>query len=272
MDLISPRFKGNEYLKKVASNAVVLERGNIGNSVHLVQQALLDLGYNLPSGSDGVFGSDTEKAIKVFQKNIPKAVPKIDGIVNEATISALDKLLPTYEYCVRLNLFFIHRPQVSLNILMDCTKEVYAQYGIRIDKVSEKDLVLNKVQKSRFFTISTACDWEYNKGEAFQLLSLVISYPSSEISTVFIRKAKTYSGCGGHITGHPACIVDANPNKWTPAHEIGHVLLTESFSPVHSGNTKNIMHSTQTYYPLTPILSNKQLIQIRQHPCCTKIR
>jgi peptidoglycan hydrolase-like protein with peptidoglycan-binding domain len=271
MILKSPRFKANEYLMKVASDSKVLKRGNIGNSVHLIQQALIDLGYSLPSGSDGIFGPETEKAVLAFQKR--NHLVKQEGIVGIETMSKLDGLSPDYEYRIRLNFFSIHLTNKPFDVLLKCIKAVYAQYGIRMDMASGKSLFLSEAQMKKFFTLDTSCNWTYNRGEeAYELLSLAGSYSSFEIAVFYIRKFKEADeGCGGHIPGKPACIVAAEANKWTPAHEIGHVLLTEHFSPVHSGNLKNIMHATNTNYPLTPILSNKQLVQIRKHPCCVKL-
>lgn len=65
----------------------ILKRGSEGGDVKLVQQRLIELGYSLPKyGADGDFGSETERAVKSFQKTKGLTV---DGIVGEHTCKAL---------------------------------------------------------------------------------------------------------------------------------------------------------------------------------------
>ena len=44
----------------------LLEKGSKGDAVKQLQSALKDLGYD-PGGIDGIFGSETESAVKHFQ-------------------------------------------------------------------------------------------------------------------------------------------------------------------------------------------------------------
>lgn len=60
----------------------VLKKGDSGNDVKWIQQALNNKGYNLVI--DGVFGKSTEQAVKNFQEKT-----FVDGIVGEATITKL---------------------------------------------------------------------------------------------------------------------------------------------------------------------------------------
>ena len=67
--------------------------GSKGKWVTLAQVKLISAGYSCgPQGADGDFGSNTEKAVKAFQKehNGPdgKAL-KVDGIIGKATWWAL---------------------------------------------------------------------------------------------------------------------------------------------------------------------------------------
>lgn len=58
-----------------------------GNDVKALQQALEAKGYSVgPDGVDGIFGEGTETAVKAFQTS---AGVKVDGIVGDATRSAL---------------------------------------------------------------------------------------------------------------------------------------------------------------------------------------
>ncbi|MFF3024701.1 L,D-transpeptidase family protein [Gottfriedia sp. NPDC057948] len=75
------------------SNAViptgtVLKKGNRGATVKKLQQKLTSLGYST-KGIDGIFGNNTDQAVRKFQKDRHL---KVDGIVGPATIKALGGL------------------------------------------------------------------------------------------------------------------------------------------------------------------------------------
>ncbi|MGH4051717.1 MAG: peptidoglycan-binding protein [Clostridium sp.] len=67
----------------------ILKIGSTGAAVRSLQQSLIKLGYN--SGQiDGIFGSATQSAVKLFQKNKGLIV---DGIVGNATWDVINKAL-----------------------------------------------------------------------------------------------------------------------------------------------------------------------------------
>lgn len=67
-----------------------LKKGMSGSDVKIMQEALIGAGYDLGKwGADGDFGSDTEKAVKQFQKDKGLAV---SGQCDAATWAAIDKL------------------------------------------------------------------------------------------------------------------------------------------------------------------------------------
>ena len=66
-----------------------LEKGNTGDHVTKVQEALKSLNYDLgEAGVDGIFGSKTEEAIKAFQEL--KGL-EVTGVVDEKTLKALEE-------------------------------------------------------------------------------------------------------------------------------------------------------------------------------------
>ncbi len=66
-----------------------VRKGDSGNAVKILQLVLVAYEYNIGKyGADGDFGSDTESAVKQFQKNSGISV---DGIVGENTWSELLK-------------------------------------------------------------------------------------------------------------------------------------------------------------------------------------
>ena len=97
MALSSPRFNSNERLQQAESNNPAMRRGESGEGVRLIQQALIDLGYPLPAsvrryGSpDGIYGRETFTKIREFQgRNLLGK----DGVVGRNTMRKLDRLLP----------------------------------------------------------------------------------------------------------------------------------------------------------------------------------
>ena len=84
----------NEALENLSGTAAdlskidtVLDFGDTGDNVKEMQQALVDLGYNLNKyGIDGIIGEETTAAIKAFQEANGL---EITGILDEATLNAL---------------------------------------------------------------------------------------------------------------------------------------------------------------------------------------
>ena len=87
-DLSSPRFSGDPVLEACFDNERLLRFGARGDAVRKLQQALVDAGFPLPNfGVDGIFGSETQTAVRNFQRASTIAV---DGLVGPQTMGALD--------------------------------------------------------------------------------------------------------------------------------------------------------------------------------------
>lgn len=77
----------NKNLGKLKDVEVGLKMGDTGDDVKQVQQALENLGYSLEKyGVDGIIGSETEAAIKAFQK---AEGLEVTGIIDQPTLDAL---------------------------------------------------------------------------------------------------------------------------------------------------------------------------------------
>src|SRR6266404_2480765 len=91
-DLTSPRFAGDTVLEAVYDNERLLQSGNNGPAVKKLQQALVDSGFPLPRfGVDGKFGSETEGAVRGFQRTSGLIGTDRDGIVGPTTMGWLDQ-------------------------------------------------------------------------------------------------------------------------------------------------------------------------------------
>lgn len=83
--IIRPKYEADK--SATTSSHRTIKKGSSGKAVKLAQKTLIKLGYSCgPSGADGDFGQDTEKAVKRFQKAKRLAV---DGIVGPLTWNAL---------------------------------------------------------------------------------------------------------------------------------------------------------------------------------------
>lgn len=91
-DLMADRFRGDSLLEACYDDEARLTKGAQGESVRKVQQALLDLGYNLgPTGADGIYGDFTWNAVKQFKANEHLGWEWM-GDVGPGTMGRLDKL------------------------------------------------------------------------------------------------------------------------------------------------------------------------------------
>jgi len=83
----------NEKPKVDISAYPILKKGSTGKYVKILQQLLVDKGYD-PKGIDGIFGNNTLTAVKNFQRNNYDVNGKklvVDGCVGQKTWGALYK-------------------------------------------------------------------------------------------------------------------------------------------------------------------------------------
>lgn len=85
------KYLGISY--KPVSSSTSLRLGDRGTRVKALQQDLIKLGYPVGSyGADGVFGKDTDTAVRNLQKDNKLVV---DGIVGKATFAKIEELKKT---------------------------------------------------------------------------------------------------------------------------------------------------------------------------------
>jgi len=278
MPLTSPRFKFEPTLKKVEANQTVLQKGSSGTPVHLVQMALLDLGFSLPistgnpnNSPDGIFGEETRQAVIKFQED--SGTLKNDGIIGQKTIRELDSQFPNFEHRVQLDFRSIALTDVPFQRSLSNAEIVYAQYGIKIEFASGESIALTPDQQEKFNQIDQDCNWDLTDGEFTELKNLGTPAPLSDVLVFYVNTFADPNtlGCGGHTKDRPACTVTAHALAWDTAHEVGHVLLTSSFTPVHINDRRNLMHPISRSLASTPILTDRQVAKIRSSPLCKAI-
>ena len=96
MPLTAPRFVKNQRLQKASNNQPPLSMGETSKGVRDLQQALIDLGFDMPISThrgskppDGIFGNETKSKLIAFQK---KQGLVADGVAGKHTLEQLDKI------------------------------------------------------------------------------------------------------------------------------------------------------------------------------------
>jgi len=253
-----------------------IRQGASGRHVHLVQAALIDLGYPMPRSTssmhyspDGSFGNETKEQLIAFQ-NANNITPS--GVIDRDTILALDHFSRGYKHRIRLHFRSLSLTHVPFARSLADAEIVFGQYQIQIEFASGMSLMLSADEESAFNQIAGTCEWIINSGEYDRLHRMGTPAPPNDILVYYVRgfNEANLLGCGGHAVNRPACTVAANAGRWDTAHEVGHVLLTSTFNPVHTSDTRNLMHAF-AQPPTTPVLTMSQVNQIRSSPCCTAI-
>jgi peptidoglycan hydrolase-like protein with peptidoglycan-binding domain len=99
MPFASARLRNNDRLNR-ATSANPLAKGERGRAVEILQHCLIDLGRPMPQSTsrsgltDGVFGAETEAAVKEFQR---QQGLKPDGMAGPLTLARLDGLFAERE-------------------------------------------------------------------------------------------------------------------------------------------------------------------------------
>ena len=90
MPLTNGRFAGDPVLEGCAAGARVLQAPEEGDAVRAVQDALLDLGFELHvGGPDGKFGGETGDAVSAYKRS--RGLSPSDPVVGRGTMNALDR-------------------------------------------------------------------------------------------------------------------------------------------------------------------------------------
>ncbi len=278
MALTSPRFRNESALRGVDAGHAILRFGAHGRHVHLLQIALVDLGFSMPVSTlsrdyspDGVYGRETRDVVKAFQRSTPRLSD--DGEVGPLTMRALDARFPKLTHRVNLHFRSLALSDVPFNRIMGNCERVYTQYGIEARFASGESLGLSAADQRRFSVVRQNCDWAMESGEFADLHRLGTRVPTNDVAVYIVNlfQETTVGGCGGHAANRPACAVTHDCGPWDVGHELAHVLLTSSFTPEHTISPRNLMFSTSSTAPEPPAFTEKQLKRIRESPLCRTI-
>jgi peptidoglycan hydrolase-like protein with peptidoglycan-binding domain len=95
--LLTARFDCDAQLRKASENQPALRWGSEGEGVAILQQALVDLGFQMPISTengralpDGIFGAETARAVTSFQRT--QGLQQ-DGVAGKKTLNRLELVL-----------------------------------------------------------------------------------------------------------------------------------------------------------------------------------
>jgi hypothetical protein len=167
-------------------------------------------------------------------------------------------------------------PRVSEFEALRNMQRVYEQYDIKVEFASGESLALSPDEELKLNIVDGDCEWDQLSDEQKLLhgMGSVQAVGATDIVVYFVNTIKEVdgsllNGCAGHLPSRAAVVVAASGSKWTMAHEVGHVLLTSTFSPVHHASAQNLMfRSTAKITASLPNLDDKQLTQMRLSPYC----
>ncbi|GGC24146.1 hypothetical protein GCM10011371_09790 [Novosphingobium marinum] len=271
MTLQSARFNTSSTLRGAAINSPPLRSGARGRAVHLVQFALIDAGHAMPrsiGGSmspDGIYGTETANAVRAYQTS--KGLTA-DGEVGRNTMAALDAQFRRPSHTVHAHFRSISLTNVPFEQSLRNAQTVYGQYGIDFRYAEGQSLLLTPAQEALFDRIDQQCNWNISSGEYDQLHNLGPPCPANHVKVYFVNRMRGVLGCGGHKPGRPAATVAKEAWRWDMGHEVGHVLLTSSFVPVHHAHPRNLMNAFPADNATIKILTLAQVRKMRSHPCC----
>ena len=260
----------NEFIEEEnCLMANLLSIGSHGPEVVRLQSELnRQLFPNPRLALDGIFGSLTKGAVMAFQKQAGLSADGIVGPLTRAALGIADANNP-FTHSLRLHFRSLTLTNVPFETILSNTKAVYAQFGIRVDFGSGQSLGLSPEETDKFKQIDGQCKWNVTGSEFGELQQLGGPLPSNDITVFFVERfEQALNGCGGHLPNRPACIVAKAGTNFCTAHEVCHVLLTSSFTPVHIDVATNLMHSVDLPRSKTPTLTPEQVAQIKSSPLC----
>lgn len=190
-------------------------------------------------------------------------------------MSCTDELGNRCTHKVRLHFRSIGSPRVPELTALRNAQQIYGPSGICLEFASGMSLQLSAEQQADLSTVDGDCKWKPSSDEQRILHGLgAAGVPAREIIVYYvdtIRKTdgSALAGCGGHAPNRMALIVAASGSPWTLGHELGHVLLTSTFRPVHSSGSMNLMFSpTANITANPPSLTAAQQTAIKANPAC----
>jgi hypothetical protein len=164
------------------------------------------------------------------------------------------------EFCIRIHLKILCYPDIEIDRMIEDMRQVYAQASLRVIVESTEILdlpdLMNVYISNCRMGMTTASQDTLFKNRHYA--------KPREIVVYFVRSTTPYStGCAAHPSGSPSVLITKDANRWTLAHEVGHLLgLT------HITDNTYLMtgNGTQMITSAFPSLSNIEIFIINESP------
>ncbi|MEO1103897.1 MAG: peptidoglycan-binding domain-containing protein, partial [Pseudomonadota bacterium] len=279
--LTSPRFSKNAQLKDAFANSPWLKWGSQGVGVHLMQFALIDLGFPMPKSvggkglsPDGDFGNETYAVVKKFQEStLGGPAVDVDGVVGQNTLGKLDRAIGGFTHKISVHLRVVHAPDKDVSHYVSLAVDAYAQYGIKFEIASALPLMLSKDKKEWLEKQSTS-GADVIKDPPRSVLAPFFPVKTSDILAYSLELFDPDTVYGLTTSNGSGAVVRLSKDQQdsTLAHEVGHALLTPLSGPDkedHHPSINNLMGTGTRAAPY--VLTIDQVKEMRTHLRCPKI-
>lgn len=278
MTISSPRFANVLQLTQAAQNRPPLSVGSRGHGVHLVQFALIDLGYAMPRSMgknrmspDGVFGSETKGVVEAFQASSHGGpAVKDDGIVGQNTMAKLDRAIGGYTHRLPVTIWTVKQSALSIFAMVREAQEVYGHYGIKFEVRYGRCVPLSDADHDAFRSKKTKLPKLVEIAEK----KIGVTFTATDTTVVQLGRFDPDDVYGVALSNQQKALVRISDDATvsTLAHEVGHIVLTPASghdAEDHTSYVHNIMTDGSERRPY--VLGYDQVKEMRAHARCPKI-
>lgn len=246
--------------------------------VDFLQREFVPVGPHLPP-SDREFAELVAMWQEGENRRASRTVLKVDGKLGPNSWRALQSDLARVaagrtQKHLDIHISTLNPPRFDYGAAIRFALDLYGAIGIQLRIRTEICPALSEADATRLAVINGDCHWNQFNTEQDDLYARAgIRASASGVRIFFVGglvelDGGSLKGCAGHAPGKPSCVIDSNiATIFTLSHELGHVLLTSSYSPVHHTSTSNIMYRVTDGHSLSnpPSFDAAQITQIRSN-------
>jgi hypothetical protein len=189
---------------------------------------------------------------------------------------ATDPLGNRCDRIIRIHLRQLQVVEFDIHKSIRCAQRIYGRYGIFFQVASFEGLHLSPDLNRRLSAVATDCVHDTSSPEQTEIYERYGVQDLSSITAFLVyalHRPGTNSqslGCGAYSPHRPNVFVSNAANPWVLAHEVAHVLLSDSPAAGHSNGPLDLMRegSVRTATDVDPVFSMNQIYFLRQSRHC----